>query len=183
MFWAGGAAGGVAALALTLLRPPRGAGAAALGALVASLTAVAGWLVLNTALGGGLTADFVRGVVKTPVALGFVALVAAAVTGLVPAPATAPAGPRPRPRRRRGRRGRDRAGRAAPPTPRGFTPFGGAAAPDGDPGLATTARAAEVELYVTGFAPAAADASLAIDRSVTAIDADTTLPGPTAPRG
>ena len=55
MFWAGGAAGGVAALSLVPLRPARGAGAAVLAALVASLTAVAGWLVLNTALGGGLT--------------------------------------------------------------------------------------------------------------------------------
>jgi hypothetical protein len=53
-----------------------------------------------------------------------------------------------------------------------------AAAPDGDAGLAATARAAGLELDVTGFAPAAADASLAIDRSVTPIDADTTLPGP-----
>ena len=43
--------------------------------------------------------------------------------------------------------------------PARLTPFGGAATPDGEETLRRrTARAAEVELYVTAFAPGAAGA-------------------------
>lgn len=174
-FWAGGCAGGVAALWLIALRPTRGAGAAVLGALVASLATIAGWLVLNTALGGDLTLDFVNGIAKTPLALGFVAVVVVALAGLVPA------APMP---------GRARilvtgaVGAAVLAVlltdPARLTPFGGAATPVGEEALTRAAGndEAEIQLYVTAFASGAAGAYLQVDESIAAIDADTTLAGP-----
>ena len=120
-YWAGGGAAGVAALWLVALRPARGAGAAVLAALVASLATIAGWLVLNTALGGDLTLAFVNAIAKTPLALGFVAAVVVAVSGLVPA------APVPGRARDRGH-GRGRGGSSSPPcsrTPRASPPSAG----------------------------------------------------------
>jgi Zn-dependent protease with chaperone function len=175
-YWMAGCAAGVAALALTALRPPRGAGAAALGATVACVTTVAGWLVLNTALGGDLTVDFATGVARTPLALGFAVVVVVAVTGLLPPRAGLPGGARVL-----------AAGGIAlalvavlASRPERLTPFGGAVAPtdDGQLSRAATSEDVDVQLYVTAYAPSAASAYLAVDQAVTDIDGDTTLSGP-----
>ena len=174
-FWMAGCAGGVAALALAALRPPRGAGAAALGAAIACLTAVAGWLVLNTALGGDLTLDFATGVARTPIALGFAALLVVAVTALLPRPTALADGTRVL-----------AAGGVAlvvvavlVSRPERLTPFGGAVAPTEGGAVTRAAAGADVEaqLYVTAYAPSAASAYLAVDQLVTGIDRDSSLSG------
>lgn len=81
--WVAAAAGAAAALALALLAPRRGVGAGALAGPLATLVAVAGFLAMNTAIGGGLAADFVTTTVRTPLALGLVLAVLAAPAGLL----------------------------------------------------------------------------------------------------
>jgi Zn-dependent protease with chaperone function len=81
--WVAAAAGAAAALALALLVPRRGVGAGALAGPLACLVAVTGFLAMNTAIGGGLAADFVTTTVRTPLALGLVLAVLAAPAGLL----------------------------------------------------------------------------------------------------
>ena len=78
--WMAAAAAFTAALALALARPQSGVGAAALGGTVACLTAIAGYLALNFALGSTWSVDFVTGVARPPLALAFVAIVLVALT-------------------------------------------------------------------------------------------------------
>jgi hypothetical protein len=55
---------------------PRGAGSAVAAAAISAVVTTAGFLALNTALGGALTADFAWSIVRPAVALALVALVA-----------------------------------------------------------------------------------------------------------
>jgi Zn-dependent protease with chaperone function len=72
-----------AAIALVVLQPDRGLGAALLAAPVASATTVIGLLALNTALGGQLTAAFVDAFMRPGVTLGFLSILVVAVASLV----------------------------------------------------------------------------------------------------
>jgi Zn-dependent protease with chaperone function len=87
--WVAAAAGGVCTLALCWLDRVRGVGLACLAAPLATLTAVAAFLVYNTALGGGLSVRFVVTVAQAPLALGLLFSLIAALAGLVP-PASRP---------------------------------------------------------------------------------------------
>jgi Zn-dependent protease with chaperone function len=82
--WVAAAAGGVCTLALCWLDRVRGVGLACLAAPLATLTAVAGFLIYNTALGGGLSVQFVVNVARPPLALGLLFCLIAALAGLVP---------------------------------------------------------------------------------------------------
>jgi Zn-dependent protease with chaperone function len=98
--WVAAAAGGVCTLALCWLDRARGAGLACLAAPLATLTAVAGFLAVNTALGGNLSIHFVVTVAQAPLALGLLFGLIAALAGLIPrasrsAGGTAPARSRP----------------------------------------------------------------------------------------
>jgi hypothetical protein len=98
--WVAAAAGGVCTLVLCWLDPVRGVGVACLAAPLATLTAVAAFLVANTALGGNLSVHFVVTVAQAPLALGLVFGLTAALAGLIPRASgssarTAPARVRP----------------------------------------------------------------------------------------
>ena len=98
--WVAAAAGAACTLALCLLDRARGAGVACLAAPLATLTATAGFLVMNTALGGRLSVQFVVDVARPPLTLGLLFGLTAALAGLIP-PASrsrrrpGPARPRP----------------------------------------------------------------------------------------
>jgi hypothetical protein len=88
--WAAAAAGGLCTLALCWLDRVRGAGLACLAAPLATLTAVAGFLVLNTALGGRLSIHFVVTVAQAPLTLGLLFGLTAALAGLIPRASRSP---------------------------------------------------------------------------------------------
>ena len=88
--WVAAAAGGVCTLALYWLDRARGAGLACLAAPLATLTAVAGFLVVNTALGGNLSVNFVVTVARAPLALGLLFGLTAALAGLIPRASPSP---------------------------------------------------------------------------------------------
>jgi Zn-dependent protease with chaperone function len=88
--WVAAAAGGVCTLALCWLDRVRGPGLACLAAPLATLTAVAGFLILNTALGGNLGAHFVVTVARAPLALGLLFGLTAALAGLIPRASRSP---------------------------------------------------------------------------------------------
>jgi Zn-dependent protease with chaperone function len=81
--WVAAAAGAAVTLALGLLVPRRGVGVGLLAGPLASLVAVAGFLAMNTALGGDLAPGFVATTVRFPLALGFLLAVLAAPAGLL----------------------------------------------------------------------------------------------------
>jgi|GEM_PF-567007 len=81
--WVAAVAGAAAALALALLVPRRGVGVGALAGPLACLVAVAGWVAMNTVLGGRLDAGFVISVARLPLALGLVLAVLVAPAGLL----------------------------------------------------------------------------------------------------
>lgn len=83
LIWVGACAAGAAGVALILRDRARGAGAALLAAPLAALVATAGWLAMNTVLGGNLAPDFVSDVARPPVALGLIALACLAPLALV----------------------------------------------------------------------------------------------------
>ena len=88
--WVAAAAGGVCTLALCWLDRVRGIGLACLAAPLATLTAVAAFLVANTALGGNLSVHFVVTVARAPLALGLLFGLAAALAGLIPRASRSP---------------------------------------------------------------------------------------------
>ena len=88
--WGAAAAGGMCALALCWLDRARGAGLACLAAPLATLTAVAGFLVVNTALGGSLSIRYVADVAQAPLALGLLLCLIAALAGLIPRTSRSP---------------------------------------------------------------------------------------------
>jgi Zn-dependent protease with chaperone function len=88
--WVAAAAGGVCTLALRWLDRARGAGLACLAAPLATLTAVAGFLAVNTALGGNLSIHFVVTVAQAPLALGLLFGLTAALAGLIPPASRSP---------------------------------------------------------------------------------------------
>jgi Zn-dependent protease with chaperone function len=90
--WVAAAAGGVCTLVLCRLDRARGAGLACLAAPLATLTAVAGFLVVNTALGGNLSVHFVVTVAQGPLALGLLFGLTAALAGLIPRASRSPGG-------------------------------------------------------------------------------------------
>ena len=59
-------------------------GLACLAAPLATLTTVAGFLIVNTALGGSLSVSFMFTIARAPLALGLLLCLAAALAGLVP---------------------------------------------------------------------------------------------------
>ena len=81
--WVAAAAGLVCTLVLCRLDRARGAGVACLAAPLATLTAVAGFLAVNTALGGQLSVRFVLTVAQAPLALGLLFSLTAALAGLI----------------------------------------------------------------------------------------------------
>ena len=93
--WVAAAAGGVCTLVLCRLDRARGAGLACLAAPLATLTAVAGFLAVNTALGGNLSVHFVVTVAQAPLALGLLFGLAAALAGLIPRASRSPGGTAP----------------------------------------------------------------------------------------
>jgi Zn-dependent protease with chaperone function len=82
-FWIAAAAGAAAALALALVNPRRGVGVGALAGPMACLVAVAGFLAMNTALGGRLYTEFVVQVTRPPLGLGLALAVFIAPVGLL----------------------------------------------------------------------------------------------------
>lgn len=88
--WAAAAAGGLCTLALCWLDRARGAGLACLAAPLATLTAVAGFLAVNTALGGHLSVHFVVTVARAPLSLGLLFSLTAAMAGLIPRASRSP---------------------------------------------------------------------------------------------
>ena len=175
--WVGAMASASAALTLTLFSPRRGVGAGALAGPLACLTAMAGFVAMNTVLGGRLYASFVTGVVRPPLALGLVLSVLVAPAGLLTW----------------GRHVRVRhawlaatalglictsavvAGRA---TLTGFTNSVAAVLPPG-PVVSTPLdpTAAEARHYLTVIAPDVARRYTAVQQAVAAIDADPTIDG------
>ena len=93
--WVAAAAGAACTLALCLLDRARGAGVACLAAPLATLTATAGFLVMNTALGGRLSAQFVVDVARPPLTLGLLFGLTAALAGLIPTASRSPQHPDP----------------------------------------------------------------------------------------
>jgi hypothetical protein len=93
--WVAAAAGGVCTLVLCRLDRARGAGLACLAAPLATLTAVAGFLAVNTALGGNLSVHFVLSVAQAPLALGLLFGLIAALAGLIPRASRPPGGTAP----------------------------------------------------------------------------------------
>jgi hypothetical protein len=81
--WMVATAGAAATLALAVLVPRRGVGAGALAGPLACLVAVAGFLAMNTVLGGKLYAGFVVSVARPPLGLGLVLAVLVAPAGLL----------------------------------------------------------------------------------------------------
>jgi len=88
--WVAAAAGGVCTLVLCWLDRARGAGLACLAAPLATLTAVAGFLAVNTALGGNLSVHFVITVAQAPLALGLLFGLTASLAGLIPQASRSP---------------------------------------------------------------------------------------------
>jgi Zn-dependent protease with chaperone function len=88
--WAAAAAGGLCTIALCWLDRVRGAGLACLAAPLATLTAVAGFLAVNTALGGHLSVHFVVTVAQAPLGLGLLFGLAVALAGLIPRASRSP---------------------------------------------------------------------------------------------
>jgi Zn-dependent protease with chaperone function len=82
--WVAASAGGTCTLVLWWLDRARGVGLACLAAPLATLTAVTGFLVVNTALGGSLSVSFVLTVTQAPLVLGLLLCLAAALAVLVP---------------------------------------------------------------------------------------------------
>jgi len=91
--WVAAAAGAACTFALCRLDRARGAGVACLAAPLATLTAVAGFLVMNTALGGQLSPRFAFTVAQAPLALGLLSCLTAAIAGLIPPASRSPASP------------------------------------------------------------------------------------------
>jgi len=85
-FWLAAAVGAAAALTCAALTPRRGAGAAVLAGPLATLTTIAGFLAMNTMLGGDLNLAFVASVIVPPLALGFVLTLLVAPAGLLVRP-------------------------------------------------------------------------------------------------
>jgi Zn-dependent protease with chaperone function len=83
LVWTGACAAGAAAVALIVRDRVSGAGVALAAAPLASLVTVAGWLTMNTILGGGLAPDFVGDVTRGPVALGLIAVACLAPAAFV----------------------------------------------------------------------------------------------------
>ena len=81
--WVAAAGAAAVTLALALRRPGRGLGVAALAGPLACLVAVAGFVAMNTVLGGRLSAGFVVLVARPPLALGLVLVVLVASAGLL----------------------------------------------------------------------------------------------------
>ncbi len=88
--WAAAAAGGLCTLALCWLDRARGAGLACLAAPLATLTAVAGFLVLEAALGAHLSVHFAVTVAQAPLGLGLLFGLTAALAGLIPRASRSP---------------------------------------------------------------------------------------------
>jgi hypothetical protein len=84
--WLFATAGAAVALALATMMGTRGLGAALLASPVASIVAAAGFVGLNTALGGSVTLSFLEHAIRPGVALGLVLLLAVAVVALAPRP-------------------------------------------------------------------------------------------------
>jgi Zn-dependent protease with chaperone function len=82
--WVAAAAGAVCTFALCFLDRRRGAGVACLAAPLATLTAVAGFLAVNTALGGQLSVRYVLTIAQDPLAVGLLLCLTAALVGLIP---------------------------------------------------------------------------------------------------
>jgi hypothetical protein len=82
--WVFAAVGAAAALGLVAAAPTRGVGVALLASPLASLTAAAGFVLLNTAQGGSITLSFLEGVARPGVALGLYLLLVVAIVSLVP---------------------------------------------------------------------------------------------------
>jgi hypothetical protein len=81
--WLAAGAGASATLILAVVLPRRGLGTGAFAGPAASLTAVAGFLALNTALGAPLTSPMVSEIARPSLALGLLLAVLAAPAGLV----------------------------------------------------------------------------------------------------
>ena len=88
--WVAAAAGAACTFTVCRLDRARGAGVACLAGPLATLAAVAGFLILNTAPGGKLSARFVVGVAQAPLALGLLFCLTAALAGLIPSAAQSP---------------------------------------------------------------------------------------------
>lgn len=88
--WVVAAAAGTCTLALCRMDGVRGAGLACLAAPLATLTAVAGFLVVNTALGGHLSGQFALTVARAPLALGLLFCLIAAPAALMPPTSRSP---------------------------------------------------------------------------------------------
>lgn len=88
--WAAAAAGGLCTLTLCWLDRARGAGLACLAAPLATLTAVAGFLVLEAALGAHLSVHFAVTVAQAPLGLGLLFGLTAALAGLIPRASRSP---------------------------------------------------------------------------------------------
>jgi Zn-dependent protease with chaperone function len=91
--WAAAAAGGLCTLAFCWLDRVRGAGLACLAAPLATLTAVAGFLVVEAALGAHLSVHFVVTVAQAPLSLGLLFGLTAALAGLIPRASRSPERP------------------------------------------------------------------------------------------
>jgi hypothetical protein len=175
--WLAAVAAGVAAAALGLLRGARGRALALLGGAVACVVTIAGWLTLNTALGGSLYWDFVRRVSEPALALAFLAMV-------VIAPAWLLAGSLPVRAWRTSRAWSVVAALtvavagAAVVTRSTLYPSSEATAASvtpATPAPAHTAERVEARLYVATAAPRMAQAYDVVTRRVAAIDHDRTL--------
>jgi hypothetical protein len=88
--WVAAAARAACTLALCRLDKARGAGVACLAAPLATLTAVAGFLIVNTALGGRLSTRFVLTVAQAPLALGLLFGLTASLAALIPPASRSP---------------------------------------------------------------------------------------------
>ena len=173
--WIGAAAGASAVIALTLSTPKRGVGAGVLAGPLACLLAMAGFVAMNTVLGGRLSASFVSGVARPSLALGLVLGVlvapaalfiwdrnvrvgrvwlAAAAIGLLCASTAA--------------LGRGRLVGFAPSVAELFPP---------GPVVASPAPT-EARHYLTVVAPDIARRYTLVQQAVAAIDADATIDGP-----
>jgi hypothetical protein len=84
--WLFAAAGVATAVALAARMRTRGLGVALLASPVASIVAVAGFLVLNTTLGGNLAPAFLESVFRSALALGLLLLLVVAVLAVLPVP-------------------------------------------------------------------------------------------------
>jgi len=88
--WVAAAAGAACTLTLCRLDKARGAGVACLAAPLATLTATAGFLVVNTVLGGRLNTQFVLTVAQAPLALGLLFCLTVSLVALIPSASRSP---------------------------------------------------------------------------------------------